>query len=194
MNDAFVTEAELGAERSPNELTDWVARKFQEIAHRDGGKEAVRMRKGFCKQLVEEVYPLSIFASLRFSDANNVKFRPVIGNQKYDALITDYSVSPPRQSKLEITQAHEGETEFLRRLMLQEQRCGAGVDWAAIPSSRRKMIDVMSVRSSYRHLARNIHEAPTAEPNMPSRASSRFVTSTYRSSTPSAPNRCGCPT
>lgn len=80
------------------------------------------MRKGFCKQLVEEVYPLSIFASLRFSDANNVKFRPVIGNQKYDALITDYSVSPPRQSKLEITQAHEGETEFLRRLMLQEQR------------------------------------------------------------------------
>jgi hypothetical protein len=79
------------------------------------------MRKGLCKQLVEEVYPLSIFACLRFNVSQNITLQPIIGNQKYDALITDHLYNPPQTSKLEITQAHEGESEYLRRLILQEQ-------------------------------------------------------------------------
>lgn len=122
MENVFVTQTELTAERAPGELTDWVAWKFREIAQRAGGKEAVRMRQGLCKQLVEEVYPLSIFACLRFGVSENVTLQPIIGNQNYDALVIDHSSSPPRTSKLEITQAHEGEPEYLRRLMLQEQR------------------------------------------------------------------------
>lgn len=121
MNNVFVVEDELTAERTPAELADWVTLKFREIAQRKGGKEAVRMRKGLCKQLVEEVYPLSIFASLRFGTPQNITLQPIIGNQQYDALITDRSSDPPRTSKLEITQAHQGEPEYLRRLMLQEQ-------------------------------------------------------------------------
>ena len=122
MNNVFVTQTELTTERTPGELNDWVARKFQEIAQREGGKKAVRMRKGLCKQLVEEVYPLSIFASFRFKISQHVTLQPIIGNQKYDALIIDRSCNPPLMSKLEITQAHVGESEYLRRLMLQEQQ------------------------------------------------------------------------
>jgi hypothetical protein len=120
-NKILVTEDELTVERTSDELFAWVQKKIQEIERIEGGKEAARMRKGYCKQLVEEIFPLSIFAKHVYSGKSHITFRPVIGNQNYDVLITDRSVSPPNISRLEITQAHEGEAEFLRRLLLQDQ-------------------------------------------------------------------------
>jgi hypothetical protein len=117
----LVTKDELTVERTPDELIAWIQQKFQEIERIEGGKKAARMRKGYCKQLVEEILPLSIFATHVYSGKSHITFRPVIGNQNYDVLITDRSVSPPNISRLEITQAHEGEAGFLRRLLLQDQ-------------------------------------------------------------------------
>nr|WP_026736164.1 hypothetical protein [Fischerella sp. PCC 9605] len=121
MSRVFVTEEELTVRRTPQELVEWFEHKFQEITQQEGGKEAIRMREGLCKEFIEEVCPLSIFASFRFGGRNNVTLQPVIGNQNYDVLITDCAFSPPHVCKLEITQAHEGENDFLRRLMLQKQ-------------------------------------------------------------------------
>jgi len=128
----FVTEEELIVERTPQDLIDWVEKKIQKIIQQEGGKEALRMREGLCKDFIEEVYPLRILTGFQFNDRNDVKLRPVIGNQNYDVLITDYAFSPPRTSKLEITQAHEGENQFLRRLMLQQQ------GWSPLTGSIKK--------------------------------------------------------
>jgi len=113
----LVTVEELSKVRSSAELIQWVGAKFDEIAKVEGGKDAVRMREGRCKELVEEVYPLSIFAMKKYGEVNDVLFTPVIGNQNYDAVVK----SKDENYKLEITLAHEGEMEFLRRLMLKEK-------------------------------------------------------------------------
>ncbi|MCC5668329.1 hypothetical protein LC653_31845 [Nostoc sp. CHAB 5784] len=115
----FVTKEELMVERTPQELVEWFERKIQEITQQEGGKSAIRMREGYCKQLMEEIYPLSIFAFWQFGDKSDVTLQPVIGSQNYDVLIIDRASVPPYESKLEITLALGD--EYLKRLMLQEK-------------------------------------------------------------------------
>lgn len=119
--ETVLTKEEITRARTVDELINWLNDKFDELKNIDGGKEAIRMRKGFCKELVEEVYPLGILASHRYLKDPNIILQPVIEDQEYDALIIDKSKEPQIIQKLEITQAHEGENQFLRRLMLHEQ-------------------------------------------------------------------------
>lgn len=119
MSRVFVTKEELTVKRTPQELIEWVKRKIEEIDRQEGGKKARRMREGLCKVLMEEIYPLSIFAGLEFGDRSNVTLQPVIGDQNYDAVITDYAFSPPHESKLEITLADD--KGYLKREMLQKK-------------------------------------------------------------------------
>ena len=126
MADQYVTEEEIAVERSPAELAAWVRSKFDQIAELPGGKRAVRFRKGLCKPFVEEVYALSIWATQRFSGDKNVRLLPVIGNQTFDALVKDYGKVPPEVTYVEITQAHEGEPEHLRMIMLERDRWAWG--------------------------------------------------------------------
>lgn len=116
----FVTQEELIVERTPQNLIHWVDQKLQEISQQEGGKEALRRRKGLCKYFMEEIYPIRILAEFQFAGRSDIKLQPVIGNQNYDALIKEYVSPSPHITKLEITQAYEGD-EYLERLMLQEQ-------------------------------------------------------------------------
>ena len=75
---------------------------------------------GLAKQLVEEIYPLAIFAYKKYGEKKKVYIKPVIGNQNYDAILTDDSHSPPLVKYVEVTQSHEGETEYLRAFYLQK--------------------------------------------------------------------------
>lgn len=103
--------------RTPDELSQWLATLFGNLETARGGKEAVRLRKGLCKELVEEVFPLSKWANLVYPGNNEIKLEPVLGNQNYDALIHGGA----SEIRVEVTQAHEGENEFLRRLMLHRE-------------------------------------------------------------------------
>ena len=76
---------------------------------------------GLAKQLMEEVYPLALFGVRKFGDTNQVLMQPVIGNQSYDAVVTDLRTKPASQSYIEITQSHEGENDYLRSLVLLEK-------------------------------------------------------------------------
>jgi len=117
----FITEGDLIIERTPQELINWFDYKLNEIQQQEGGKKALRMREGLCKKMLEELYPLRILAEFQFANRNDIRLQLVIGNQNYDALIIDRSFSPECRNKLEITQAHEGENHFFKRLMIQEK-------------------------------------------------------------------------
>ena len=107
-------------ERTPQKLVEWFDQKIQEIAQQEDGKNAIRMREGYCKQLMEEIYPLKVFAFWQFGDRTDVTLQPVIGSQNYDALIIDHAFYPPHESRLEITMAL-GDDEYLKRFMLREK-------------------------------------------------------------------------
>lgn len=95
-----ITKEELSTARPPAELLPWVEAKIEEIAHEPGGIDALRMRHGLCKVLVEEVYALSIWARHRFSSGDDVTIKPVLGNQNFDALVLDSGPTPPNANQV----------------------------------------------------------------------------------------------
>ena len=111
----IITKDEIMTGRTPSELISWVESKIK-----TADEEAIRLRLGLAKQLVEEVYPLAIFAFKKYGENDLVRIKPVIGNQNYDAELTDNSHSPALVSYVEVTQAHEGEAEYLRAFHLQK--------------------------------------------------------------------------
>ena len=114
----YVTEEELTRERTPSELLSWVEDKIASFDNE--GVRALRLRIGLMKPLVEEVYPMAVYACKKYGKTDLVKIRPAIGSQNYDAIVTDNSRSPASVGYLEVTQAHEGEERHLRNVYLNE--------------------------------------------------------------------------
>lgn len=121
MSNDVISIEELTLDRTPEELFTWIENKMNHIESTDEGEKSLRLHEGLAKQLIEEVYPLAIFGKHKFGNTDQILLKPVIGNQKYDAVVTDLRSKPPFQSYIEITQSHEGENDYLRRRVLQEQ-------------------------------------------------------------------------
>lgn len=115
----FVTKEELETPRSAAQLLVWAEGKITSIGSTVKGKKAIRLRKGLCKTLVEEALPLGIFCAHYFKASRCVTIKHVIGNQNYDAIVTDKRLRRSPIKYLEVTQAHEGENEHLRMIVLE---------------------------------------------------------------------------
>jgi hypothetical protein len=118
MSDERVSQEELTKERTPSELWNWLIQKVKQICSSDEGMKDFRLQKGLVKQFVEEIGPLAIFGMHKYGDNNQIRLKPVIGNQPYDAVVTDLRNNPPSQTYIEITQSHEGENDYWRRCEL----------------------------------------------------------------------------
>ena len=116
-----ISKEELTRRRTPSGLLSWASAKRKKIASTERGEKALIRHEGLAKQFEEEVYPLALFGQRRFGNTDQILMQPVIGNQGYDAVITDLSSNPPADSYIEITQAHEGEDDYLRRCVLAER-------------------------------------------------------------------------
>ena len=73
---------------------------------------------------MEEAYPLAIFGWRKFGNTDQILLQPVIGNQNYDAVVTDLRSEPASQSYVEITQSHEGESDYLRQTTIIMRQFG----------------------------------------------------------------------
>ena len=123
MSDESISIEELTKERTPSELRRWWDRKNEEVYYstNEGREGLILHNKKPAKQFVEEILPLVKFGERKFGDTNEVLLKPVIGNQCYDAVVTDLRTEPASQGYIEITQSHKGESgylDFLRRLVL----------------------------------------------------------------------------
>ena len=108
----FISESEVTTEYKPEALVRWFEDKYQSITQYEDEKKALRMREGLYKRFIEEIYPLKIMAELEFSGRDNIRIKWVNGNQNYDALIFDRTLSTT--TKLEITNAVD-EADYYRR-------------------------------------------------------------------------------
>jgi len=133
MSNEVINIEELTKKRTPSELLNWVKWKMEQIGSTNQGERALRLHEGLAKQLMEEVYPLALFGWRKFGDTNQILMQPIIGNQGYDAIVTDLRSKPASKSYIEITQSHEGENDYLRRLVLQLQ----GVTFGHSPVIKR---------------------------------------------------------
>lgn len=112
---------ELQLDRTAKELEDWLNSKFEEFGKSDAGKSYIRGRKGLAKILTEEVYALSILLNYKFPGRNDIKAHVVIGDQPFDAVITDYSTTTPDIQLVEIVQAIDGYEDSLRMEVLDAE-------------------------------------------------------------------------
>jgi hypothetical protein len=113
---------ELTKERTPLELRNWWYQKNNEVYYSsDHGRKALRLHKRLAKQFMEEVLPLALFGVCKFNNTEQILIQPVIGNQNYDAIMTDLRTTPASKSYLEITQSHEGVESALRRFALYKK-------------------------------------------------------------------------
>ena len=111
---SILTKEEMVIERTPKELAAWVERKLLEFKGFDYLKEYVLLHKGLFKKFYEEVYPLNMFANKLYKERSDVGCTPNLDNQDFDAVICDYSFSPPHKLMVEFTCAIEYPDEHLR--------------------------------------------------------------------------------
>ena len=120
MSNEDISREELTKKRTPSELMSWVEWKREQIASTEDGERALILHEGLAKQFKEEVYPLAIFGQRKFGNTDQILMQPIIG-KRYDAVVTDLRSNRVSQSYIEITQSHEGENDYLRRLVLSRQ-------------------------------------------------------------------------
>jgi hypothetical protein len=118
MLNEVISKNELTENRTPSELWNWLIAKVNQISSTKDGMRNLRLQRGLVKQLMEEVAPLALFGKRKFGDTAQILVQPVIGNQNYDAVLTDLRTTPASKNYIEITQAHEGENDYWRRCEL----------------------------------------------------------------------------
>ncbi len=118
MPNESISVDELTKKRTPLQLLDWVKQEVERLELTEEGHRELLLHEGLAKQLMEEVYPLAKFGTHKYDKTDQILIQLIRGSQNYDAVITDLRIEPPIQSYVEITQAHEGENQHLRSLVL----------------------------------------------------------------------------
>jgi hypothetical protein len=118
----LLTVAELITPKTPAELACWVDEKIHLFADCPEAEEWVLLRQGLAKQFYEEVYPLSLFATHLYAGRSDIQCIPNLDNRDFDAVILDYSTSPPAVLKVEITSAIDGHSQHLRMKYFMQHR------------------------------------------------------------------------
>lgn len=114
VQNAYLTEDELIKERNPVELYSWVDQKLVELSKVKEAKQNILLREGLFNQFFHEVKPLAIFSKRAYQGRGDIKIKYILGDQGYDAIIEDYSESPPSKTYIELTCAIEGHNHSLR--------------------------------------------------------------------------------
>lgn len=115
------TKRELEMPRSAKDFLSYVEGKIRNISINKADVWDYRLRKNrFYKALAEEMLPLGRFCKHYFRSSRRVTIKYKIGNQPYDAEVTDNRPNKSSIKYIEITQAHKGEIEYLRMLVMRK--------------------------------------------------------------------------
>ena len=106
---------DMQTRRSVSELDIWIKEQCEKFTATPETKAYLRGHQGLTKQLLEEVLPIARYTQAKYGLNSDVGITPVIGNQKYDALITTES----EIYKVEATLACDGYEEHHRMQILQ---------------------------------------------------------------------------
>lgn len=104
----LLTKTELERPRTPSELRLYIDSVAEKIGQDKQLINKHRLKDGLSREFIQELLPLSIYASWKYPD-DNALFSLRIGNQPYDAIVTD--LSNKFSHKVEITWPIDGKYE-----------------------------------------------------------------------------------
>jgi hypothetical protein len=116
-----LTSAILEEVHSARAYLPWVKGLIEMLKQQPDGVEHIRLQRGLAKELLNEAFPLGIFASRYFANSDEVQIGLRVGNQPFDATIEDKRTGGTSLAYAEVTMAHEGEIEYLRMRHLHEK-------------------------------------------------------------------------
>ena len=114
----MITKEVLETKRSPKDLRAFVQKTFDSIQSNPGERKIARLKKSYYKELIEEIYPFSIFCELKYSDAQ-VLCQPIIGSQGYDAIIEN--INGELVENIELSWPIDGQKDHFEALELNEK-------------------------------------------------------------------------
>lgn len=125
----------------------WVKALIEQVKSEDtDGLRKIRLRVGPAKELMEEAFPIGLFASRYFEGSAEVEISLKVGSQSYDAIVSDKRKTPSGISYIEVTLASEGEADHLRMVTLHETGQVSGLDRVS-KSGTKKTGQVISVKA-----------------------------------------------
>lgn len=86
MNVFHLSKEDVEKERTPFELARFVRDVIESVNGDDELRKFALLKKGYYKEFLEEVVPLSIYCGWKFP-SNDVKCKNILGNQPYDAVV-----------------------------------------------------------------------------------------------------------
>ncbi|MBM4301574.1 MAG: hypothetical protein FJ121_08595 [Deltaproteobacteria bacterium] len=110
----ILSKEDIEKERTPEKLSLWWEEKNREFDSSPEGRQYALLKKGLTKEFYDEINPLKLFANILYAGRSDIGCIPNLGNDNFDAIIRDYSHSPPSEQKIEFTLAIDGHDDQLR--------------------------------------------------------------------------------
>tara|TARA_R110002049_G_scaffold185640_3_gene353919 strand:+ start:84 stop:947 length:864 start_codon:yes stop_codon:yes gene_type:complete len=126
----ILTCAVLEQPKNAGAYLPWVKELIARVKNEDpDGLRKIRLCVGLAKELMQEAFPIGLFASRYFAASNEVEIALKVGSQGYDATVRDLRDKPSGIAYLEVTMATDGEVDYLRMLELHraDQVSGLGL-------------------------------------------------------------------
>lgn len=114
----MISKKDLQKPRTPSELKQFREQIFKMIRQDKEIVKDARLRKELYKNLIEEIYPFSIYCDYKYRCAD-VLCEIVIGNQAYDGIIKD--LSSGEIEYVEITWPIDGHKEMAAMRLLNDR-------------------------------------------------------------------------
>lgn len=142
-----LAQEELEVSRTAAEMLEWVNTAHARFTASRELKEAFREGKLLAKELMEESFPIALFANKYFSASEDVAISQIIGNQKHDAIVNDRRAEPSKVEFIEVTVSDSTYEDSLRMEILNRDGNVAATGPVQVEGSRRnrKVLEATSV-------------------------------------------------
>lgn len=110
-----------GEQHSAADYLGWIRSLVAQVKKEPDGLARIRLRIGLAKELMNEAFPIGLLAATFFGASDQVHLALKVGNQPYDATVSDLRPDGTAIQYIEVTVAGEGEGDYLRMLTLQER-------------------------------------------------------------------------
>jgi len=121
MRPSILTPSKLEEQHTASEYLSWVHSLIAQVKEEQEGLKKIRLRLGLGQKLMNEALPVGILASKLFDSSTEVDLALKVGNQNYDATVSDHRADGLPIAYIEVTVAGEGWSDYLRMRALHEQ-------------------------------------------------------------------------
>lgn len=142
----FLDREEITTPRTPIELSQFIEKTYELVMSDDETRHRARLKEGLYKKFLEELMLLSIYSNWKFPE-NNVLCQLIIGDQGYDAIITNLPAGLYEYLEyIEITSPIDGRKENKISKQVNEK----GIHGEVSTSSQRKEATDRIIAQAYK--------------------------------------------